>query len=566
MALLLSLESKNIADSLSCFNKLPYICTKFDDLRAEKDEKLNYNEQNMENKTLKRLPVGIQTFSEIVDRDCLYIDKTEYICKMMEFSKYIFLSRPRRFGKSLLVSTLQAYFEGRRELFKGLYIDSVEKEWTAYPVLRLSLASAKFGNVDQLKRYLGSMLQAEEAKWDIVPTVPDANIRLMELIKTAHAKTGKKVVVLIDEYDAPLLDVVHKGTLLEDMRLVMRNFYSPLKDCDPHLQFLFLTGITKFSQLSIFSELNNLKNISMMPEFAAICGISKEEVEMQMADYLDDFAEHSQLTREEAMGELKRQYDGYHFTWPSPDIFNPFSLLNAFQDRDLKSYWFESGTTTFLIEMLRQYDNVFTDIKDIEASACDFDAPTESATSIVPLLYQSGYITIKDYNRNFDYYTLDIPNREVRLGLTRSLIPAYITPNTLVVNNTARRMAQCLAKGDVDGSIALLQQFLLTVPYCNDASSEGHYQQVLYIIFTLVTGYFTDVEVHTPTGRVDMVMNTGKAIILFELKLNMSSGAAMRQIDLKDYASKFALSGLPIVKVGINFDAERRTIGDWKIM
>ena len=565
MALLLSLESKNIADSLSCFNKLPYICTKFDDLRAEKYEKLNYNEQNMENKTLKRLPVGIQTFSEIVDRYCLYIDKTEYICKMMEFSKYIFLSRPRRFGKSLLVSTLQAYFEGRRELFKGLYIDSVEKEWTAYPVLRLSLASAKFGNVDQLKRYLGSMLQAEEAKWDIVPTVPDANIRLMELIKTAHAKTGKKVVVLIDEYDAPLLDVVHKGTLVEDMRLVMRNFYSPLKDCDPHLQFLFLTGITKFSQLSIFSELNNLKNISMMPEFAAICGISKEEVEMQMADYLDDFAEHSQLTREEAMGELKRQYDGYHFTWPSPDIFNPFSLLNAFQDRDLKSYWFESGTTTFLIEMLRQYDNVFTDIKDIEASACDFDAPTESATSIVPLLYQSGYITIKDYNRNFDYYTLDIPNREVRLGLTRSLIPAYITPNTLVVNNTARRMAQCLAKGDVDGSIALLQQFLLTVPYCNDASSEGHYQQVLYIIFTLVTGYFTDVEVHTPTGRVDMVMNTGKAIILFELKLNMSSGAAMRQIDLKDYASKFALSGLPIVKVGINFDAERRTIGDWKI-
>ena len=482
-------------------------------MRAEKDEKLNYNEQNMENKTLKRLPVGIQTFSEIVDRYCLYIDKTEYICKMMEFSKYIFLSRPRRFGKSLLVSTLQAYFEGRRELFKGLYIDSVEKEWTAYPVLRLSLASAKFGNVDQLKRYLGSMLQAEEAKWDIVPTVPDANIRLMELIRTAHAKTGKKVVVLIDEYDAPLLDVVHKKDQLDQLRHIMRNFYSPLKYSDPHLQFLFLTGITKFSQLSIFSELNNLKNISMMPEFAAICGISKEEVEMQMADYLDDFAEHSQLTREEAMGELKRQYDGYHFTWPSPDIFNPFSLLNAFQDRDLKSYWFESGTTTFLIEMLRQYDNVFTDIK----------------------------------------------------GLTRSLIPAYITPNTLVVNNTARRMAQCLAKGDVDGSLALLQQFLLTVPYCNDASSEGHYQQVLYIIFTLVTGYFTDVEVHTPTGRVDMVMNTGKAIILFELKLNMSSGAAMRQIDLKDYASKFALSGLPIVKVGINFDAERRTIGDWKI-
>ena len=566
MALLLSLESKNIADSLSCFNKLPYICTKIDDMRAEKDEKLNYNEQNMENKTLKRLPVGIQTFSEIVDRDCLYIDKTEYICKMMEFSKYIFLSRPRRFGKSLLVSTLQAYFEGRRELFKGLYIDSVEKEWTAYPVLRFDMSTAKHEGPEELKQELSGKLSTYEQIYGKgLSDEVNLNQRLYGLIERAHAQTGKKVVVLIDEYDAPLLDVVHKKDQLDQLRHIMRNFYSPLKYSDPHLQFLFLTGITKFSQLSIFSELNNLKNISMMPEFAAICGISKEEVEMQMADYLDDFAEHSQLTREEAMGELKRQYDGYHFTWPSPDIFNPFSLLNAFQDRDLKSYWFESGTTTFLIEMLRQYDNVFTDIKDIEASACDFDAPTESATSIVPLLYQSGYITIKDYNRNFDYYTLDIPNREVRLGLTRSLIPAYITPNTLVVNNTARRMAQCLAKGDVDGSLALLQQFLLTVPYCNDASSEGHYQQVLYIIFTLVTGYFTDVEVHTPTGRVDMVMNTGKAIILFELKLNMSSGAAMRQIDLKDYASKFALSGLPIVKVGINFDAERRTIGDWKI-
>ena len=565
MALLLSLESKNIADSLSCFNKLPYICTKIDDMRAEKDEKLNYNEQNMENKTLKRLPVGIQTFSEIVDRDCLYIDKTEYICKMMEFSKYIFLSRPRRFGKSLLVSTLQAYFEGRRELFKGLYIDSVEKEWTAYPVLRLSLASAKFGNVDQLKRYLGSMLQAEEAKWDIVPTVPDANIRLMELIKTAHAKTGKKVVVLIDEYDAPLLDVVHKGTLLEDMRLVMRNFYSPLKDCDPHLQFLFLTGITKFSQLSIFSELNNLKNISMMPEFAAICGISKEEVEMQMADYLDDFAEHSQLTREEAMGELKRQYDGYHFTWPSPDIFNPFSLLNAFQDRDLKSYWFESGTPTFLIEKLREFDVVPSDISRIDAMSAEFDAPTESMTSVIPLLYQSGYITIKDYDSSCRLYTLDIPNTEIKIGLMESLLPNYVNRQWGKGLTVTARMNRALLHDDLDEMLRLLQAYLLTIPYCDNANSEGHYQQLLYVIFSLL-GRYVDVEVHTPTGRVDMVMNTGKAIILFELKLNMSSGAAMRQIDLKDYASKFALSGLPIVKVGINFDAERRTIGDWKIM
>ena len=565
MALLLSLESKNIADSLSCFNKLPYICTKFDDLRAEKYEKLNYNEQNMENKTLKRLPVGIQTFSEIVDRNCLYIDKTEYICKMMEFSKYIFLSRPRRFGKSLLVSTLQAYFEGRRELFKGLYIDSVEKEWTAYPVLRFDMSTAKHEGPEELKQELSGKLSTYEQIYGKgLSDEVNLNQRLQGLIERAHAQTGKKVVVLIDEYDAPLLDVVHKKDQLDQLRHIMRNFYSPLKYSDPHLQFLFLTGITKFSQLSIFSELNNLKNISMMPEFAAICGISKEEVEMQMADYLDDFAEHSQLTREEAMGELKRQYDGYHFTWPSPDIFNPFSLLNAFQDRDLKSYWFESGTPTFLIEKLREFDVVPSDISRIDAMSAEFDAPTESMTSVIPLLYQSGYITIKDYDSSCRLYTLDIPNTEIKIGLMESLLPNYVNRQWGKGLTVTARMNRAILHDDLDEMLRLLQAYLLTIPYCDNANSEGHYQQLLYVIFSLL-GRYVDVEVHTPTGRVDMVMNTGKAIILFELKLNMSSGAAMRQIDLKDYASKFALSGLPIVKVGISFDAERRTIGDWKI-
>ena len=520
---------------------------------------------DMENKTLKRLPVGIQTYSEIVDRNCLYIDKTEYICKMMEVSKYIFLSRPRRFGKSLLVSTLQAYFEGRKDLFKGLYIESVEKEWTEYPVLQFSMASGKHMEKEQLERYLLNILEENERRFGLSSDSKDPNVRLKKLIFNVHEKTGKKVVVLIDEYDAPLLDVAHEEETLPVLRNVMRNFYSPLKDSDPYLHFLFLTGITKFSQLSIFSELNNLKNISMMPEFAAICGISKTEVEDQMADYLDDFAAHNQLTRQETMDALKRQYDGYHFTWPSPDIFNPFSLLNALQDRALKSYWFESGTTTFLIELLRKYGNDFTDIKEIEASACDFDAPTESATNIVPLLYQSGYLTIKAYNSEFDYYTLGIPNREVRIGLTRSLIPAYITPNTLVVNNTARRMAQLLSKEDIDGALTLLQQFLLTVPYCNEANSEGHYQQVFYIILTLVTGYFADVEIHTPRGRIDVVMNTGKTIYLFELKLNKSAEVAMQQINAKNYASKYFLSGLPVIKVGINFDAEKRTLGEWQV-
>ena len=520
----------------------------------------------METKQLKRLPVGIQTFTEIINRKMLYIDKTEYIYRMTKLSKYIFLSRPRRFGKSLLVSTLQSYFEGKKDLFKGLAIEQLEKEWAQHPVLRFSLASGKHMEKEQLERYLLDILSDNEERFGLHSDKVDTNIRLKDLIKNVYDKTGKQVVVLIDEYDAPLLDVVHENEQLPILRQVMRNFYSPLKDCDPYLRFVFLTGITKFSQLSIFSELNNLKNISMLPEFAAICGITVEEMQTQMADYIDVFAETEETGHEEMVEKLKKQYDGYHFTWPSPDIFNPFSLLNAMQDRRLDSYWFASGTPTYLIEMLRKFDVLPSEIKNIEAEAFDFDAPTENMQSITPLLYQSGYITIKDYNKNFNYYTLSIPNKEVRIGLLRSLVPSYVQTSTLVVNNTARKMAQLIVNDDVDSALSLLQKFLQTVPYCDNASSEGHYQQVMFIVFSLLSNYIADVEVRTPSGRVDMVMRTNKALYLFELKMNKSAEAAMKQIDLKDYPARFAMCGLPIVKVGINFDDERRTISDWEIV
>lgn len=520
----------------------------------------------METKQLKRLPVGIQTFTEIINREMLYIDKTEYIYRMTKLSKYIFLSRPRRFGKSLLVSTLQSYFEGKKELFKGLAIEQLEKEWAQHPVLRFSLASGKHMEKEQLERYLLDILSDNEERFGLHSDKVDTNIRLKDLIKNVYDKTGKQVVVLIDEYDAPLLDVVHENEQLPILRQVMRNFYSPLKDCDPYLRFVFLTGITKFSQLSIFSELNNLKNISMLPEFAAICGITVEEMKTQMADYIDVFAETEETGHEEMVEKLKKQYDGYHFTWPSPDIFNPFSLLNAMQDRRFDSYWFASGTPTYLIEMLRKFDVLPSEIKNIEAEAFDFDAPTENMQSITPLLYQSGYITIKDYNKNFNYYTLSIPNKEVRIGLLRSLVPSYVQTSTLVVNNTARKMAQLIVNDDVDSALSLLQKFLQTVPYCDNASSEGHYQQVMFIVFSLLSNYIADVEVRTPSGRVDMVMRTDKALYLFELKMNKSAAAAMKQIDLKDYPARFAMCGLPIVKVGINFDDERRTISDWEIV
>ena len=519
----------------------------------------------MEKKQLKRLPVGIQTFSEVIDLDCLYIDKTEYIWNMIHLGKYIFLSRPRRFGKSLLVSTLQAYYEGRKDLFKGLFIETVEKDWTEYPVLRLSMASGKHMEKDQLERYLLNILQENERRLGISSDSKDPNVRLKNLIFSAYEKTGKKVVVLIDEYDAPLLDVVHEKETLPVLRNVMRNFYSPLKDCDPYLEFVFLTGITKFSQLSIFSELNNLKNISMRPDYAAVCGITEEEMLTQMTDYIDDFAEAQQITRDEAIEGLKLQYDGYHFTWPSPDIYNPFSLLNAFQDHDYTNYWFGSGTPTYLIEMLRKYNVVPSKIGGRLVLASAFDAPTENMKDITPLLYQSGYITIKEYDRASKLYTLDIPNTEIRVGLMESLLPNYVNEFYVEGGTTIGCMYLALLKEDLDEMFRLLQAYLLTVPYCDNANSEGHYQQLLYVIFSLF-GRYVDVEVHTPTGRVDIVMKTAKALYLFELKLNMSAQTAINQIDLKDYSSKFALSGLPIVKVGINFDPERRTIGDWKVV
>ena len=518
----------------------------------------------METKRLKRLPVGIQTFEKIRENDMLYIDKTEYIWNMINLSKYIFLSRPRRFGKSLLVSTLQAYFEGRKDLFKGLFIETVEKEWTEYPVLRFDMSLGKHMEKEQLERYLGNCLEEYEKNYGIINPSTDNNDRLTALIQAAYQKTGKKVVVLIDEYDAPFLDVVHEEKTLPILRNVMLNFYSPLKASDPYLEFVFLTGITKFSPPSIFSGLNNLKNISMRPDYAGVCGITKEEMLTAMSDYIDDFAEAQEITREEAIEGLKRQYDGYHFTWPSPDVFNPFSLLNAFQDHDYTNYWFSSGTPTYLIEMLRMFNVVPSKIGGASVLASAFDAPTENMKSITPLLYQSGYITIKDYNRAAKLYTLDIPNTEIRVGLMDSLLPNYVHGCYDEGGTTIGHMYEALLNDDLDEMFRLLQAYLLTVPYCDNANSEGHYQQLLYVIFSLF-GRYVEVEVRTPTGRVDIVMKTAKAVYVFELKLNMSAQAAMKQIDLKDYSSKFALSGLPIVKVGINFDPERRTIGDWKV-
>ena len=515
---------------------------------------------------LKLYPVGIQTFEEIINRELLYIDKTEYIYRMAHSGgKHFFLGRPRRFGKSLLVSTMQSYFEGKKELFKGLAIEKLETEWTEYPVLHFDLSGGKHMEKEQLERYLADTLEEQEAKWGYKSEKIDANLRLKDLIMTAYQKTGKQVVVLIDEYDAPLLDVAHEKEQLDVLRNIMRNFFSPLKARESYLRFVFLTGITKFSQLSIFSELNNITNISMNDDYAGICGITKEELLENMSEDIDMLAEAKGLSRENTIAKLKEHYDGYHFSGVSPDVFNPYSLLNCFAERNFGAYWFGSGTPTYLINMMRKHGAVPTDITRVEADESEFDAPTEEMTTIMPLLYQSGYITIKDYNRDYNYYTLDVPNKEVKVGLTKALIPSYVTPNTLATTNTARRIAQALDKQDMDGALHLLQDFLGTVPYCNVTNYEGHYQQMLFIIFSLLTDYLVDVEVHTPRGRVDIVLLTKTDLYIIELKLNKNAQTAMQQINLKNYRQRFALSGKPVTKVGINFDSAQGNIEDWAI-
>lgn len=518
--------------------------------------------------TRKLYPIGIQTFSEIRTNDNLYIDKTAYIYRMANSDgKYFFLSRPRRFGKSLLVSTLLSYFGGRKELFKGLAIDNLENEWAEYPVLHFDLSGGKHQEEDQLNRYLDFILKDNERRFGVECDAVDANVRLANLIASVYKKTGKQVVVLIDEYDAPLLDVVHQDERLESLRYLMRNFYSPLKQCEPMLRFVFLTGITKFSQLSIFSELNNITNISMDEAYAGICGITKEELLTQMSDDIDRLAEKLSITREVAIQQLKDNYDGYHFTYPSPDIFNPYSLLNCFSKEKIGAYWFGSGTPTFLIEMMRKFGTTPMDIGESEmADVSDFDAPTETMESIVPLLYQSGYVTIKDYDEDTNLYELGIPNKEIRIGLFKSLLPNYLTRSSQRGKVAIAQMSVLIKNGDIDGALELFRTFLATVPYCENTKYEGHFQQLMYVVFALLTDYRILVEQRTSKGRTDITLETQDSIYIMELKFGNTADEALAQINANHYADAFAMSNKKTIKVGIGFDVkDERNITEWKV-
>ena len=506
----------------------------------------------------KLYPIGIQTFEEIRKKDFFYIDKTEYIYRMVHTDgKFFFLSRPRRFGKSLLVSTFQSYFEGRKDLFEGLAIEKLEKEWIEYPVLHFDMSKGKHMDIEQLNRYLIGLIEKEERRFGCGNDKPDVNLRFNDLMEAIYAKTGKQAVVLIDEYDAPLLDVVHEDEKLEGLRNVMRNFYSPLKGCESMLRFVFLTGITKFSQLSIFSELNNIKKVSMDEPYAGICGITKEELLSRMSDAIDELARKLELSREETVQELKNHYDGYHFCWPSSDVFNPFSLLNCFADGKMEAYWFGSGTPTYLINMMKKYDFLPSDLGEtIYADKRDFDAATETMTTIMPLLYQSGYITIKGYDKMSKLYKLALPNQEIKVGLFGSLLPHYLERNSAKGNTTIARVSVLIRQNKMGDALQMFADFLETLPYCDNTQYEGHYQQMLYLFFALLTDYDIRVEQHTSKGRIDMVLETKTTIYVMELKFNKTAQEALEQINSKHYADAFKMKGKEIVKVGMNFALE----------
>ena len=513
---------------------------------------------------MRRYPLGEQSFSKLREQGRVYVDKTEQIYRLTHLSSdYIFLSRPRRFGKSLLTSTLRAYFEGRKELFKGLAIEKIETDWTEYPVLHFEMNRVKHPTKEQLEHNICLQLDDYEELYGKRPNEIHLNDRLYGLIKRAYEKTGKKTVVLIDEYDAPLLDVVHEEENLPVFRNILQNFYCCLKPADPYLRFVFLTGITKFSQLSIFSALNNIVNISMEPDYAGICGITKEELLSQMSPDVEYLAGKIGQTAEETLDKLIEYYDGYHFSDESPDVFNPYSLLNAFSDGRIKAYWFASGTPTFLIEVLRKNNVMPSEIGNTDATEEDFDAPTESMTGTTALMYQSGYLTIKDYDPS-GIYSLGIPNKEIRLGLMRSLLPYYVQLPPEKGSSAIARMYKALRVDDMDAALKELQQYLASVPQTDNTGYEGHYQQVLYIIFSLL-GIYVDVEVRTALGRVDVVARTLSRLYIIELKMDKDATTAMAQIDLKRYPDRFYNCGLPRVKVGANFDKELRNITGWVI-
>ena len=523
--------------------------------------------------TERKYPIGIQTFSEIIRGDYLYVDKTDLVWKLAHYAKYIFLSRPRRFGKSLLSSTLHSYFAGQKELFEGLKIMELEQEWEQYPVLHFDLSGAKHMPVKGVRKELERLLREMEKTYgrDNGETTP--GMRLAGLVNRAYEQTGKQVAVIIDEYDAPLLDVLHEDDTLKDMREVMQEFYQRLKMLEPKIKFCFITGITKFSQLSIFSTINNLTNVTMDPSFASICGITEKELGSVMAEDIRLLSTAYEESPELMHERLKEQYDGYHFSRNSEGVYNPYSLLKAFKQKEVSNYWFESGTPTFLIRQMQLFRTDITAMEQLEVPASAFDQPTENMLDALPLLYQSGYLTIKGYDREAQMYTLSIPNQEVRVGYADGLLPYYTgLRGSDVQAGFALKFWRALKKNDINLALEELKAYMAGIPYvegfkkklADAANAEGFYEYTLYLIFSMLNVYVRT-QVKCSKGRADMVVWMPNAIYVMELKVNGTAEDALRQIEEKGYAKPYYTDGRKVVKAGVSFSPETMTVGDWKM-
>ena len=518
-------------------------------------------------------PIGIQTFAKLRENDFSYVDKTALVYKLAREGSCYFLSRPRRFGKSLLLSTLKSYFQGNREMFEGLAISKLEKEWKKYPVLHVDLNAERYNTPEALTSTLNLIILQWEKRYGAKAEEDSIAKRFKGIIMRAAQQSPEgKVVILIDEYDKPLLEAIGKPDLQEEYRQILKAFYSNIKSCDEYIRFAMLTGVTKFSHLSIFSGLNNLRDISMLPQYADLCGFTQQELETTFSESIDEFAEKMKVSRSAMLELLKNNYDGYHFSHDlTVSVYNPFSIINAFAANFLDAYWFATGTPTFLYKLMKEQHTNLLDLEKLEVPASQFSASIEGMNSVLPILYQSGYLTIKGYDPDSRLYTLDFPNTEVKVGFLEN----FLIDMTGTGDNSegfAGRFYKSLLQHDLDGAMRHMQSFFASIPYLDHGNKdlneltrfEAYYEVLMYVVFSIFNcRVFTQVK--TALGKADVVVFMNDATYVMELKINGTAQEALEQIDSKDYAVPYQDTGLPVVKIGIAFSKETRTVSEWII-
>ena len=509
----------------------------------------------------------MQSFEAVRKANYLYVDKTKHLERLVTTNKYYFLSRPRRFGKSLFLSTLKAYFLGKKELFKGLYIEKVEKQWTEYPVLYLDMNSGIYDSEERLLNSLNYHLSEWEKEYSIQTKFVNPEDRFSNIIKTAVKQTGKQVVVLVDEYDKPLLQTIDNEELHDKFKGILKGVYSVLKGCDEYIRFGMLTGVTKFSKISLFSDLNNLMDISLDENYTDICGITEEEIKTNFKEHLQAFADKENTTKEDILLQLKAMYDGYHFSEnTSVDIYNPFSLLNSLTERKFRNYWFQTGTPTFLIKLLQENDYDLKDFSDSNISAFTEDLSSKETMHNEPvaLFYQAGYLTIKDYDEELQSYTLGYPNKEVEQSFLKFLLPKYMNNNDSRSPIYVLNLYKNLRDGKIEEFLESLKVFFSSTPYDLIKDTENHYQTIVFIICKLL-GYYSEAEYKIVNGRIDMVIKTKDYIYVFEFKFDKSAKETLEQIDSKDYPLAFQQDERKLYKVGVNFSSQTKNIDEYII-